>query len=939
MNSSRVRSDAVRCFPRGIPSRAHYQRSSVLRRSSSVFCLVSFAALVFLGLAPARAHASLVINELMASNAAGAADPQGEFDDWIEIHNTGAVPVDLAGMYLTDDRDDPMKWQIPADDPSLTVVPALGYVVIWADKDTADAGLHADFALSAGGETLALFDTDGQTVLDRVSFPPQRSDLSYARYPDGEPTWGYAVSPTPGGANAELYEGIVADPTFDGERGFYDEPFELTITCATSDAVIYYSLDATGPNRVTEDWPTAQVYSGPLHIAATTCVRARALRPGWHRSRTQTHTYLFPADVVAQSAMSPAITHDAVWGPQLTDALREIPTISLVTPKEVGEEQDVETSIEMIFPDGSEGFQADAGLRYAGGIRSAYDKRSFGVRFKGFYGVPSLRFDLFGAGGAREFDQVILRCGSHDTMFWTHRATGNRGIYIRNRWASDRQLEMGHPAPRGRFVHLYWNGTYWGKYQLMERPNAAFMASYFGGDAAEYDALNGGEAVDGTADAWNALLEVTDDYAALQQYLDPINYADYMLLNFYGGNDWDWAITRNWRAARLRAEGAGFQFFAWDNDVMLRLGVDANCLDRGGPGNMWSAVSSHAPFRRLFADRVQKFLCDDGMLTPDRVTDQFDELAGRIERTLIAECARWGVPKDYTPETWRTHLDLVMTEILPQRTAVVIQQLRDAGVFPAIDAPTFFVNDLAQHGGAIERTDGLAMAAPEGTVYYTLDGSDPRRPDDVATAFESDLATGLSPTAIPYTSPVTLTESGPVKARAWVDGTWSALNEAVFALGPVAESLRISEIMYHPTEPNTEYIELTNIGAETLSLNLIRFTEGVDFTFPSLDLAPGDCVLVVADVAAFEAEYGSGLPVAGCYAGALSNAGERLLLQDAAGRTIQDVTYDDGWHDVTDGDGFSLTAVDPTASDSDTWSDEASWRPSLDVGGTPGYAP
>ena len=79
-------------------------------------------------------------------------------------------------------------------------------------------------------------------------------------------------------------------------------------------------------------------------------------------------------------------------------------------------------------------------------------------------------------------------------------------------------------------------------HQLMERPNASFMASYLGGDPQDYDALNAGTAIDGDTTAWRKLLseEVIDDYQQVQQYLDVVNYADYMLLQFYAGNDWDW---------------------------------------------------------------------------------------------------------------------------------------------------------------------------------------------------------------------------------------------------------------------------------------------------------------------------------------------------------------------------------------------------------------
>jgi len=96
-----------------------------------------------------------------------------------------------------------------------------------------------------------------------------------------------------------------------------------------------------------------------------------------------------------------------------------------------------------------------------------------------------------------------------------------------------------------------------------------------------------------------------------------------------------------------------------------------------------------------------------------------------------------------------------------------------------------------------------------------------------------------------YTEPITLTHSTQVKARILRGGTWSALTEATFAVGPVANDMRITEIMYHPQNPNTEYIELKNIGNETINLNLVSLTNGIDFTFPNLELAPGEYVVVV----------------------------------------------------------------------------------------------
>jgi hypothetical protein len=148
--------------------------------------------------------------------------------------------------------------------------------------------------------------------------------------------------------------------------------------------------------------------------------------------------------------------------------------------------------------------------------------------------------------------------------------------------------------------------------------------------------------------------------------------------------------------------------------------------------------------------------------------------------------------------------------------------------------------------------------------------------------------------------------------------------------------------MYHPQaldaigEPNEEFIELTNIGDERINLNLVRFTNGIDFTFPDIELAPGEFVMVVQDRNAFEARYGMDITIAGQYAGRLSNDRERITLEDAIGQTILDFSYRDGWRPLTDSEGFSLTIIDPANPDCDSWGEKGSWRASVFAGGSPG---
>ena len=141
----------------------------------------------------------LYINEFMADNDATIEDPDdtGKFEDWIEIYNPGTESVDLSGIYLTDDVTDPTQWQF-ADG---TTIAAGGYLVIWADNDTDQGDTHASFKLSADGETIALYNTDGATLIDSVEFDAQETDISYGRYPDGSETFVSMSTPTPGSAN------------------------------------------------------------------------------------------------------------------------------------------------------------------------------------------------------------------------------------------------------------------------------------------------------------------------------------------------------------------------------------------------------------------------------------------------------------------------------------------------------------------------------------------------------------------------------------------------------------------------------------------------------------------------------------------------------------------------------------------------------------------
>ncbi|MCB0712008.1 MAG: lamin tail domain-containing protein [Ignavibacteriae bacterium] len=122
----------------------------------------------------------VVINELLASNKESAADPEGEYDDWIELYNKSNKAYDISGWYLSDDGNKLTQWQFPNG----TVIPAGSYLIVWGDDDEGQTGLHANFTLSLSGETLFLV-RPNEFVADSVEFGAQSTDIAYARYPNG----------------------------------------------------------------------------------------------------------------------------------------------------------------------------------------------------------------------------------------------------------------------------------------------------------------------------------------------------------------------------------------------------------------------------------------------------------------------------------------------------------------------------------------------------------------------------------------------------------------------------------------------------------------------------------------------------------------------------------------------------------------------------------
>ena len=454
------------------------------------------------------------------------------------------------------------------------------------------------------------------------------------------------------------------------------------------------------------------------------------------------------------------------------------------------------------------------------------------------------------------------------------------------------------------------------------------------------------------------------DNPELEVHVDIDALIDFMINVFYTGNEdmptslGSGGSANNFWAIRDRTSRAGWVFVAHDNEHnMLNVNENQTLDDSAGrsrasfnPKYLHQQLDELPEYQLRFADRVQKFFFNDGPLTTERARSQLESRAAQIDKAIIAESARWGDQHNEPPltkQTWQTEVDWLADTFLARRGEIVLGQLRRKNLFPNTEAPT-----LNQHGGQVDDRFELVISAPVGTVYYTLDGTDPRLPGGaLAPAARAFLMGGVLP----------LTADVMVRARV-LDGTdWSPLTEAAFQVGTAgdATALRVAELHYNPapTTPEEmaagfndkddfEFIELVNISNKPIDLAGARLVqavvdgaeEGVFFDFasaPNTRLGPGQRLLVVEDAAAFDFRYGDQLPVAGQWTGRLNNGSETITLQ-VDGVILQQFTYDDAWYPQTDGGGFSLEIVDVNNPNIGSWNQQSSWRPSGRVGGSPG---
>jgi hypothetical protein len=666
----------------------------------------------------------------------------------------------------------------------------------------------------------------------------------------------------------------------------------------------------------------------------------------------------WPADYEMDSkVIGPNDAFGGRYVASIRDDLRALPSLSLVMnitdlfgpagiylhPELHGTDGERPTSVEVVYPDDTKGEQVNCGLRIHGGVSRNLDfgKLSFRLVFKDKYGPAQWHYPVFGtySNATDHFDDLVLRGNVHEG--W---ASGlrNDSTYLRDTFARETLLAMGGVASHSRWFHLYLNGLYWGIYELVERPDASFSSAYFGGDKDDWDAVTAGgvngRAASGDTQAWETLLSLCQsdlstlaNYMRLQgrnangtpnpafpNYLDVRNMIDYMILNIFITNG-DWPDGNYWIGRQRIASSTGFKFYPWDADASLDSVTAPTINVFTGVTIPYGACRRNPEFRMLFADRIHKHFSKGGALYTDRLRPMWDpknpernvpaarfaKLCDGIRRALVAESARWGdhhqadapLTRD---QDWQRATTNLLTNFLSLRRNLIMQDFYAAGFYPPVEAPEF-----GHPGGSVPGLYRLVITnvSASGTIYYTLDGSDPRQ-----------LGDALNPSALVYAGPIELFRPTTVHARIRLNSRWSALVEADFYPYQDLSKLELSEVMYNPPKDGAidgdefEFLELKNTGSAPLELTGLTFTRGLDFTFTNGTLlAPGEYFVLARNPSQFAARYPQA-PWHGLYTNKLDNNGETLALTTPLGATVFSVRYDNAapWPAEADNSGLSL---------------------------------
>lgn len=524
--------------------------------------------------------------------------------DWVELHNPGASAASLAGWSLSDDANDPRKWNFPVS----ASLPAGGHLMVLCDElditaPATNGYLHANFKLDGDGETVVLTDPSG--VSQTVVVPGLTPHHSWAR--DAGGNWVYQESPSPGAANAgTAHAARVATPVITPPGGMFATAQNLVLACATPGATIRYTTDGGEPSE------TSAAYASPVPVAAGTTVRARAYKAGALPSPVAAATFLIESNAGRRNLAALSLSGDLeyslyramgvmsitggshVANTYTNTAMRDLwipgtgslPLASINTsayniPYYRGRFNERPVGFELFNNGGGSNLNFQAGLRVSGSgharpryklasqngatplagtwSSSSTEKPSFNAYFRADLAGRPLDFPVFPGQPVTKFESLRLRAGKNDIS----------NPFIRDEHVRRLFVDMGQVGSRGIINTLYVNGVYKGYYNTTAHLKEGFFQQSHGSDlpfdVIQVTAVSSGDNLAlqemATFVRQNSMATLAN-YEAMAERLDLVNFADYLVLNLFTGTG-DWPHN-NFVTARERSTTGKFRFYTWD---------------------------------------------------------------------------------------------------------------------------------------------------------------------------------------------------------------------------------------------------------------------------------------------------------------------------------------------------------------------------------------
>lgn len=871
---------------------------------------------------------------------------------WIRIPFTVNDPDSLETLVLRVKYDDGFIAYlngVKVADANSPTSPAAWNAAASDDHPDAEALVFQEWTISNGGRL-----REGTNVLAIHGLNRNVTSSDFLIFPELDAGGAGVLDPTtreffnratPGSGNVEGFPGVSPKPVLEPPDSVFTDQVIVSMSVDSPDARIRYTTDLSMP---TESSP---LYAGPILLTTTTFVRASSFTPGLSPSPVVSGSYVTVSSSLRSRTSSVPIVVIDTMGRSVpgTGSASFGPAFMLLFDR--GEDGRTRLSS---APD----IAHRIGIKERGSSSGGRPKASY--RFE-FWDDHDEDFDLKPLGLPKESDWILYGAYNFDR---TH---------MRNPFIYELSRQTGNYAARTRFVEVYLNtnggalstSDYWGVYSLMENvkrgdkrvdverldPSITTAPDISGGYIFKKDRSDpggsGGFSAGGVSGiqfvypdvnatnpeqrSWiQSHLSTVFSTSSFMNYIDPLAAVDHHILN---------AMPKNVDAFRLsgyfhKARNGPVVFGPiWDFDRSMDStdGRDNAWNTWRGSGDSsgyfalddrtpyWSRWLQDRDFRQLWIDRW--FELREGPMSTANILNIIDTMKDELEEAAARDQSKWRQTNNWTSDV------SLLRNWLRNRVGWIDDQWLD---------PLGF----SRAGGPISPGTELRISGSSGTIYYTLDGTDPRR-----------AGGSVAAAATQYDGPISLVDNARVVARARASSSsWSAPIVDTFVV--TTPPLVITELMYHPYDPEEdspfdsddfEFVEIMNVGTRTLEMEGTRLAGGIDFTFDSSFLSggasalrPGERVIVVSDMIAFPERYDTaGIVIAGEYVGRLNNAGDVVRLDGPLLEPIHDFEYGEDWYPATDGRGPSLSIVDPFRS-LDNWSDSGSWAPSTVEGGTPG---